>query len=295
MLNKHAYLIVAHNNFELLNILLSLLDDERNDIYLHIDKKALNVDFGKLRSSVKNSKLFFIRRMNVVWGDYSIIECEIALLKAAMGQGSYGYFHLLSGMDLPIKSQDYIHQFFLKNQGKEFVEISEIEKPELELRCKYYRPLQIFLGRHQHNIPLRLAEYILLKIQRLLKVNRLKKGIVLKKGSNWCSITSGLAGYIVENHDLIRQMFQYTFCSDEVFFQTMLYHSAFWNNRYDNSLGFQNMRLIDWNRGDPYVYRSADFLELKKSPCLFARKFDFNIDRDIVDKVAYMVTEKQEG
>lgn len=29
---RHAYLIMAHNNFSQLKILLSLLDDERNDI-----------------------------------------------------------------------------------------------------------------------------------------------------------------------------------------------------------------------------------------------------------------------
>ena len=34
---KHAYLIIAHNNWKQLSLLLSVLDDERNDIYIHID------------------------------------------------------------------------------------------------------------------------------------------------------------------------------------------------------------------------------------------------------------------
>lgn len=38
--HRHAYLIMAHNEWSLLNVLLSLLDDDRNDIYLHIDKKV---------------------------------------------------------------------------------------------------------------------------------------------------------------------------------------------------------------------------------------------------------------
>ena len=38
--NRHAYLIMAHNEWELLNTLLSLIDDPRNDIFLHIDKKV---------------------------------------------------------------------------------------------------------------------------------------------------------------------------------------------------------------------------------------------------------------
>ena len=39
---KHAYLIIAHNNWKQLSLLLSVLDDERNDIYIHIDKKSKN-------------------------------------------------------------------------------------------------------------------------------------------------------------------------------------------------------------------------------------------------------------
>ena len=38
--NKHAFLIIAHGKFNQLQILLNLLDDERNDLYVHIDKKA---------------------------------------------------------------------------------------------------------------------------------------------------------------------------------------------------------------------------------------------------------------
>lgn len=38
---RHAFLILAHNEFQILKILLSMLDDGRNDIYLHIDKKVV--------------------------------------------------------------------------------------------------------------------------------------------------------------------------------------------------------------------------------------------------------------
>ena len=33
----HAYLIIAHDQFDLLESLLKCIDDERNDIYIHID------------------------------------------------------------------------------------------------------------------------------------------------------------------------------------------------------------------------------------------------------------------
>ena len=34
---RHAYLIMCHQNYQQLCRLLKLLDDERNDIYHHID------------------------------------------------------------------------------------------------------------------------------------------------------------------------------------------------------------------------------------------------------------------
>lgn len=37
--NKHAYLIIAHNKFEQLAFLVSLLDYKYHDIYILIDKK----------------------------------------------------------------------------------------------------------------------------------------------------------------------------------------------------------------------------------------------------------------
>lgn len=40
MSNKHAYLIMAYDNFEQLRKLIEVLDDERNFLFVHIDKKA---------------------------------------------------------------------------------------------------------------------------------------------------------------------------------------------------------------------------------------------------------------
>lgn len=36
--DKHAYLIIAHNEPKVLETLLNCIDDRRNDVYLHIDK-----------------------------------------------------------------------------------------------------------------------------------------------------------------------------------------------------------------------------------------------------------------
>lgn len=45
-MKKHAYLIIAHDNWKILEKLLILLDDKRNDIYLHIDRKSNLINFS---------------------------------------------------------------------------------------------------------------------------------------------------------------------------------------------------------------------------------------------------------
>ena len=63
---KHAYLIIAHNNWKQLSLLLSVLDDERNDIYIHIDKKSKNVPIDSLRKSVRNQNYIFIENLRYI-------------------------------------------------------------------------------------------------------------------------------------------------------------------------------------------------------------------------------------
>ena len=79
---KHAYLIIAHNELEVLKRLISALDDERNDIYIHIDQKA-TFDGSELR--VDNSKLYvLLDRLDARWGDFSLVEVELLLTEKAI-------------------------------------------------------------------------------------------------------------------------------------------------------------------------------------------------------------------
>lgn len=120
MNDKHAYLIMAHNEFDILEKQLRLLDDYRNDIYIHIDKKVKQFNFNYYKNIVKNSNVYYTERIDVRWGDFSQIKCELILLKKAI-QKEYMYYHLISGVDMPLKTQDEIHDFFKDNNGLEFI------------------------------------------------------------------------------------------------------------------------------------------------------------------------------
>ena len=143
---KFAYLIIAHNEPEVFGTLLGLLDDERNDIFVHVDAKADIAQFRRFET--ERSKLCFIDRMSVYWGDESQVEVELRLLRSARSAGRYDYYHLLSGVDLPLKSQNYIHRFFAEHAGAEFVCVthSDFNVSDLERKTRYYH----FFTRYSH-------------------------------------------------------------------------------------------------------------------------------------------------
>ena len=136
-MDKYAYLIIAHNEFEILKLLVAALDDARNDIYIHFDAKCGELPFCECTES----NLYILpKRIDVRWGDYSQIETELLLFEYAYEiqkkKGvSYQYYHLISGVDIPLKSQNFIHEFFNRHNGKEFLGFYQ-GNLELELRKK---------------------------------------------------------------------------------------------------------------------------------------------------------------
>ena len=284
----HAYMIIAHNQFELLEKLIKALDDERNDIFVHIDAKVKNFDFDRIKALTKYSRVVFTpERVNITWGDFSQVKCEMLLLKTAVENENkdkpYSYFHLLSGVDLPIKTNDYIQKFFEENNGKEFIHFTSEDTAVAESRIRYYH-----FFRKKRNALYKILAQIVLRIQKVFKVNRLKASDTkAQKGCNWFSITGDFAHYVYNHLSEYERIFKYSYCADEVFIQTVFINSPFAENLFLNDINnhYACVRHIDWNRGNPYVFRSEDYDELMNSKCLFARKFDLSVDSEIIDRI----------
>ena len=289
-MKKHAYLIMCHNNYQILHKLVQLLDDPRNDIFIHIDKKASNDSDLRESLHTQYATLHFTRRINVNWAGYSQIHAELILLEAAT-QSDHAYYHLLSGVDLPIKTQDEIHSFFRDNYGKEYMqsEDSGISSELFSYRLQHYHFLQDYIGK-QHTLfhrMLRVLEAKSLQLQAKLPVNRLNKiHFPLYKGANWFSITHNMALYILSRKKDIRFYFKHTVGADEIFLQTLAMQSPYAPNIVNDTL-----RCIDWHRGSPYTFRCEDFDLLMNSGKLFARKFDSQIDMDIVNDIYNALTD----
>ena len=283
--NRHAYMIICHTNFDQLGLLLEILDDRRNDIYLHIDKKAKGYLVDSIRAHVKKAGFSVIRPMSVSWGGDSQIKVEVRLLKEAT-KTVHGYYHLISGMDLPLKTQDEIHRFFDEHEGVDFVAMEKenlhnINKDFL-YRVDYYYLFQNLLKGKKDG---KLFDMQMKHLRRQNKrgVCRSKKsGLDFVMGSNWFSITHRTAVYVLEAFRKHRRSFRYTICADELFLQTLVAASPYADSVEDN-----NLREIDWFRGNPYTYREEDFESLINAPSdkIFARKFDERTDAKIIRKI----------
>lgn len=285
---KHAYCIIAHNEPYILKKLIELIDDERNDIFILIDQKS-DIRLFKHIKSLK-SKIIYTPRIDIRWGDISLIIAELILFETASKQDKYQYYHLLSGVDLPIKSQNYIHDFMDKHNGKEFVGFAQEDKSKWDIKRKtryYYIFTKYNKSSTFTGYICRLLRNIFIYIQCIFRVKR-KFHIEIKKGCNWVSITHDLCTYILEKKQYILKTFKYTLAPDEMFIQTIIWQSRFKNNIYKHNEFDSCLREIDWERGTPYVWGQTkdDINILKKSNKLFARKFSSkNIDFiDIISK-----------
>ncbi len=252
-----------------MQLLISSLDDVRNDIYVHIDRKA-SFDTATLHT-VKSKLCILPVHIDARWGDYSLVEVELLLFKWAYNEGPYGYYHLLSGVDLPIKSQDYIHRFCDEHQGMEFIGIAQhASQRELDWRTQHWfiypRDFQ------SKNIFKKIIRAAFARIQSLMRYRR--TSLQVKKGSQWCSVTHNFVEYVLQKENQIFRAFNHTYCPDELFIQTLCWNSDFKKRIFDLNDEFEGCkRYIKWENSILNPLSLHDVDDMVVSLRWFARKF----------------------
>ena len=305
MKNKHAYMLLIHGMYEQVARLLKLLDSCHNDFYIHVDKKSPFSEKEKafLIGSLNESRIYFTEREDVSWGDESMLRAELILFHAA-AKGEYHYYHLLSGVDLPLLTSEAIYQFFENSEEAQFVQFMGSKSQEHfqdRVRYRWYfqkrimDPKTAIKNKDVRRIFLFALQKCFLGVQKVLGVDRREKGIIYAGGSQWISITHSFMKYILQKEEWILRTFEDTCCCDELFVQTVMINSPFYVKRFapdtDGSCR-GNQRYIDWKRGRPYVFQDRDLDELTSCGYLFARKFDMSRYPTIVDDICAWVEGK---
>lgn len=280
-------MIMAHNEPYILDKLIHMLDYSNNDIYLHVDKKSNIIDTNNLH--VHYARLVVIPSQNVAWGGESQIYCVLRLMEEAL-RTKHDYYHLISGVDLPIQNNSDIVLFFEANKGKEFIGITPnwAESPQIAQRYRLHWLFQDRIGKNKNLL------YCLSRI-----VTKIEKEIGVKRGRNeainfyggpvWFSITEKAAQVIYNHADWVKRRFKDTICCDEIYAQTIIGNSDFIRsiNRDSGDSHAECLRYVRFNRESPFTLNMNDFNDLVGSQCLFARKFGTNLkeEKELVDRI----------
>ena len=222
---KIAYLILAHNTPGQLQRLISALQSKDATFYIHIDKKS-NESF---KISQNNNIYIIKKRIPVFWGGYSQVQASLALLQEAKKNGEYDYYILLSGSSYPVKSVQYIKNLLNTYNGYQFIDLY----PMPLFDKTFDRVEYAFFEGHQN----RLINYFLMKTNYLIRKLNIKrsfpneyKNMKLYGGGQWWVLTNScteyILKYIVENKAFLN-FYKYSFCPDEMFFQTIIGNSPF--------------------------------------------------------------------
>lgn len=290
--SKHAYLIQAHNQPELLKLLIHSLDVEENDLFLHLDAKS-PLSYEQFSGITSNASIRCCKRQSVAWGGYSEIQCELGLLGEAVSSGHHCYYHLLSGSDLPLKSIRAINDFYDSTGGKEFINFEDPSRYscQYELRLKYKHYFREKCGREKNLFTaLNKALWLVQKGAHIYNAHTIPEQDFLF-GSQWFDITEDLALYVLDCEESLEHLFKYTSCGDEVFLQYLVWNSEWrtrlWRPALDNGME-GNMRYINWQgsvNAGPRTIDDSLIDDALSSGMMFGRKFDYENYPESVRKV----------
>ncbi|MDR1886420.1 MAG: glycosyltransferase, partial [Prevotellaceae bacterium] len=277
-----AYLILAHKNPSRLLRMVDALTADGTYFFIHVDKKTDETPFKSIIGEREN--VFFCeRRKTVNRAGFSLVEATMELIREMIiHAGIPDYVHLMSGQDFPIKSNEYIFNYFERNRGTNFIEYfslpSEIWNDGMErIRYKWY-----------------VDDVGYVKATELIRKQKTRDflpDIVPYGGATWWSLTGECVAHIFSECNQGSQMhefYRYTVSPDE-----MLFHTFLMNSKFKDTVKNYSLRKMDWSAGQahPKTWKREDFGELITSPRLFARKFDADIDSEILDRLEMHITD----
>jgi len=297
------YLILAHKNPLQLGRMIERLDDGASKFFIHLDAKTPIEPFA---ACLEGAHIRFIdKRERCVWGDFSIVQATIRLMEAANEE--QGVFILMSGQDYPIQSQEYINDFLERNKDFDFIEIEPLEekwKPKMvKDKLEHYHILHSEERGHSNcYAPFRHCS-VFQKVRTLMHL--LKGRLSVKNFRLLCSLPKRVApferqyagsqfwafsertfyavlNYIREHKAALEGYYKYTSSPDEIYFHSVLMDLV----AKDSTIKLkEQITYVNYFRKNN-VFITEDFDKLTSAKGkLFARKFDTDIDIEILNKL----------
>jgi hypothetical protein len=295
---KIAYLLFAYKNPKLMKRMIDRLTDEKSAFFIHIDKKSDMNEF----SQISGKNIYFHKKpIPVYWAEYSGVQAILNLIRQSFEVGQeYDYHVLLSGSEYPIRSKEYINQYFDKHCGAEFINMIKMPSEAAGKPISRINTVRI----PSQKTVYRLIVKILARAGLAQRDYRKYLGNMEPyAGNTWWALTRDACHYILEfekKNPKVSDYFKNTFAPEEMYFHTILGNSEF-KPRIRRNLIYE-----DWSQkgGHPVPIR-REHIDLISScdkmivndiwgseEMLFARKFsDDTLDLTLL--VDNMVRQKE--
>ena len=265
-----AYFLLVHRYPAQFKRLFKAIYLPGNQYVVHVDKgsgKGLAKEISTFLQPYQGAELLESR--DALWGGYSLVEAELRGMTRLLEMGSrWSHYINLSGQDFPLKSQNYIRQFFDANPGKQFIRALDQAKqrPDTMNRISH-----MFVEERGRMTATGVARPYLLGDTPFI-------------GTQWKAVTRSFCEYVCHDPraERFKAFYRNSFIADEAFFQTVMMNSI------DHGIVMNDdLRMIDWvPDGDiklrPRNYDERDFEQLRRSTDLFARKFDAEYETGIL-------------
>jgi hypothetical protein len=295
---KVAFIVLAHHRPAQLALLLRSLRHPNARTYLHIDRQSRMTRFRSALATSGITDIDLLPRHRHYWGSIGIVDAALDGLQRALIDGC-GYFVLLSGQDFPLRPIGETVDFFADSREETYVEYFPLPDSRWayggRMRTDFYS-YDLF-GRRETCFPK--GEEPSLSVRGRI-LNSLLRAWTAQKpprrfpsyarpfgGWTWWNLSRTAAKFVlqfVREHPDYRAYHQHALLPDELFFQSILMGTPFGQaHRVVND----SLRFMIWPAGKahPKTLVSQDLPAMRESRHPFARKFDIEIDRSVIEKL----------
>lgn len=284
---RHAFIILAHNERDILKKILAYLNHDECDLYLNIDCKA-NV-MPEIKSLLSNnSNIKYCGHDRLHWGGYSILKTEIKMLNLALNSSNADYFHIISGQDYPIKTYNDFLKFFEENPYQSYFDCRIATFREIDRRLLYFLPYDYYQVRNPKRFHItNLLRGFQMRHQIKRTTSFFPDSIYL--GSQWCSMTKEACTFLLaytKQHPGFFKRLNHTFAAEEIYIHTILL------NYYDKEkiCMDNNLRFIRWrkeNGNRPANLGEEHFKFMVDKKHFFARKMQSPISTRLIKNIDF--------
>ncbi len=275
-----AYVISAYKLPQNLIRLVDALDEPTTHFVVSVDRKTDAAVFAEMRAGLANRRnVHVLPRHSSPYRSFGHVASTLRGLDHLADAGiPADYVSLMTGQDLPLKSNAAIRAHLAAHPGVGYLEHFALPT-ERWSGGGLNRLSRLFLHTHRRHYSIGRRRFAGL-IPTTLPFDLAPYG-----GSGYWTLhrdhIDHIRAFVAANPRYV-SFFRHTDMPDEVFFHTILLNSDLAGRIVNDDL-----RYVDWSNPDekPSILRMKDQEALAAAADLFARKFDDTVDGAIIERV----------